>query len=85
MDELHGILTTYEMRTQKEKLGLNEATLKASNKTNGHKDPNYFNCESNAEEAQSLRKIKKGFGIYKCKLPFKCFSCGKIVHFCNNH
>ena len=33
MDELHGILTTYEMRTKQEKQSKKEATFKASKKT----------------------------------------------------
>jgi hypothetical protein len=37
MDELHGILTAYEMRTEKENPTWKEATFKASKKTKGHK------------------------------------------------
>jgi hypothetical protein len=28
-----------------------------------------------------VRKLKKGYGKYKGKLPFKCFNCGKVGHF----
>lgn len=28
-----------------------------------------------------MRKLKKGSGKYKGKLPFKCFNCGKIRNF----
>jgi hypothetical protein len=28
-----------------------------------------------------VRRLKKGSGKYKGKLPFKCFNCGKIGHF----
>jgi len=28
-----------------------------------------------------VRKLKRGFGKYKGKLPFKCFNCGRVVHF----
>jgi hypothetical protein len=28
-----------------------------------------------------LRKLKNGSRKYKGKLPFKCFNCGKLVHF----
>jgi len=28
-----------------------------------------------------VRRLKKGSGKYQGKLPFKCFNCGKIVHF----
>jgi hypothetical protein len=30
------------------------------------------------EVANFIRKLKKGSGKYKGKLPFKCFNCGKI-------
>jgi hypothetical protein len=36
---------------------------------------------SDEEEANFIRKLKKGSGKYKGKLPFKCFNCGKIGHF----
>jgi hypothetical protein len=38
-------------------------------------------CESDAKEAHFVRKLKKGSGKYKGKLPFKCFNCGKVGHF----
>ena len=50
MDELHGILTVYEMRIRKEKLGLKEVVFKASKKTKGHKDHDHSSSESNEEE-----------------------------------
>lgn len=28
-----------------------------------------------------VRKLKRGYGKYKGKFPFKCFNCGKIGHF----
>jgi hypothetical protein len=28
-----------------------------------------------------VRRLTKGSGKYKGKLPFKCFNCGKISHF----
>jgi len=34
MDELHGILTAYEMRIRQEKRSKREASFKSSNKTN---------------------------------------------------
>ena len=36
MDELHGILTTYEMRTTQERPSKNEATFKASKVSKNH-------------------------------------------------
>ena len=37
MDEIHGILIPYEMRTEKENPSRREATFKASKKTRGSK------------------------------------------------
>jgi hypothetical protein len=34
-------------------------------------------------EAKFVKRLKKGSGKYKGKLPFKCFNCGKIGHFAN--
>ncbi|KAH9302639.1 hypothetical protein KI387_014222, partial [Taxus chinensis] len=83
MDELHGILTAYEMRTESNKPAKKEAAFKVSKKkaikeseANGES-----NSEENENEALFIRKLKKGSGRYKGKLPFKCFNCGKIGHF----
>jgi hypothetical protein len=38
---------------------------------------------SYVEEANFIKKLQKGFGKYKGKLPFKCFNCGRIRHFAN--
>jgi hypothetical protein len=35
------------------------------------------------EEANFIKKLKKGSGKFKGKLPFKRFNCGKIGHFAN--
>ena len=36
---------------------------------------------SDEEEANFVRKLKRGQGKYKGKLPFKCFKCGRIGYF----
>jgi hypothetical protein len=38
---------------------------------------------SDVEEANFIKKLHKGSGKYKGKLPFKCFNCGRIKHFSN--
>ena len=73
MDELHGILTAYEMRTGQNGSSRKEADLKASLK-NQSENPN-------DEEALFINKIERGTGKYKVKLPLKCFNCGRIGHF----
>ena len=32
-------------------------------------------------EAKFVRRLTKGLGKYKGKMPFKCCKCGKIGHF----
>ena len=83
MDELHGILTTYEMRAVKEKPSKKQATFKASKKTRNryNKSSNSFDKESNVEESHFMRKLKKGSKEYKGKILLKCFNCGKVGHF----
>ena len=85
MDELHGILTAYEMKTKKENPIKRKTTFKASKMTkNGENESSdIFDNESNAMEVHFVRKLKKGFGKYKSKLPFKFFNCGKVGHFSN--
>jgi hypothetical protein len=41
------------------------------------------NIESDIDEIEAnfVRRLMKGSGKYKGKLPFKCFKCGKIGHF----
>ncbi len=84
MDELHGILTTCEMRIEGPKS--KEATFKAAKKKKERENIHYSSSsisseESYAEIAQFVNKLKRGTGKYKGKLPLKCFRCGKIGHF----
>lgn len=83
MDELHGILTVYEMRIEKENPSKREVVFKASKKMENreHKSSDSFDKESDAKEAHFLRKLKKGSRKYKVKLPSKCFNYGKVGHF----
>ena len=86
VDELHGTLTTYEMRTEQEDTSRKEASFKASNQKGTSKPRPKFDCSSNdesdsEEEANFVRKLKRGTGKYKGKLPLKCFECGRIGHF----
>ena len=86
MDELHGTLTAYEMRIEKEDLAGKEAAFKVTNKrrTIKQKSKTVYNSDDdsdNEEEVNFVRKLKRGTVRYKGKLPFKCFECGRIVHF----
>ncbi|KAH9319555.1 hypothetical protein KI387_021324, partial [Taxus chinensis] len=67
MDELHGILTTYEMRTESNKPSKKEDAFKVSKKEK-IKEPESnenSNNEEDEKEALFIRKLKKGSGKYK--------------------
>jgi hypothetical protein len=87
MDELHGILTAYEMRTKQYNPSRKEATFKASKKTRKNKKKSKSNCSYNDDSYEDeeitnfIRKSRRDTGKYKGKLPLKCFNCGKIGHF----
>ena len=75
MDELHGTLTAYEMRIYIEdgQSKSRKATFKSSNKTQnkGHKQEEMSDDEwDEKEEANFVKRLKKGTGRYKGKLPF---------------
>jgi hypothetical protein len=75
MDELHGSLIAYEMRTgTKSDQPNNEATFKAINKT---KDKDN---DLDEEITNFVRRFQKGIGRYKGKSPLKWFNCGRIWH-----
>ena len=73
VDELHGIVTAYEMRT-----GLNETLKKgaAFKVTSKNQSENLDD-----EEALFVIRLNKGTGKYKGKLPLKYFNCVRIGHF----
>jgi hypothetical protein len=73
-DQLLGTLTAYEMRIVKYKHTSREASFKADK--NEDSEPDEI-------EAKFVKRMKKGSGKYKGKLPFKCFNCGRIGHFAN--
>jgi hypothetical protein len=72
LDQLIGTLNAYEMRITKGKSTTREAYFKVDK----NKDSDIDEIEANF-----VRRLKKGSGKYKGKLPFKCFNYGKIGHF----
>lgn len=62
MDALHGVFTAYELRTKKGKSTLKYVTFKASKNIEELKSNDYSRIESNVEEAQFVRKQKRGSG-----------------------
>ena len=77
VDELHGIFTSYEMRTGQDGSLKKEATFKALSKKQ------YENL--NDEESLFIKKLEKGTSKYKGNLPLKCFNCGRIGNFSNKY
>ena len=73
VDELHEILTAYEMRTRLNETSNKESEFKVSSK--------YQSENLDDEESLFVSKLKKGTRKYKVKLPLKCFNCGRIGHF----
>jgi hypothetical protein len=73
-DQLLGTLTAYEMRIVKDKPTSREASFNADK--NEDSEPDEI-------EAKFVKRLKKGSGQYKGKIPFKCFNCGRIGHFAN--
>eukprot|EP00253_Pinus_taeda_P029858 PITA_29858 len=66
MSQLHGILTAFEMRKE----GPLEATFEASG---------YMSEEE--DEVNFVKNLEWGTGRFEGKLPFKCFSCGRVGHY----
>ena len=80
IDQLHGILTAFEMR-QGGPSQIREAAFKVSargKEKEVFKEPSYISKE---EEVNFVRKLQLGTGRFKGKLPFKCFECGKVGHY----
>jgi hypothetical protein len=91
MDELHGIFTAYEMRTEQENPDIKEAAFKASkrSKKKGKKKEKEHSSNSDISEddeevANFVKRLNKGTNDrYKGKLPLICFNCDGIGHFAN--
>jgi hypothetical protein len=62
-DGLHGIVTTYEMRTKKENPSNKVASFKylKNIKNKEHESSDNFKNEPNSKEGHFVRKIKRGF------------------------
>ena len=75
VDELHGIFTAYEMRTWQNGSSKKEETFKDLSKNQ------FENLDD--EESLFIKKLEKGRGQYKGKLPLKCFNSRRNGHFSN--
>eukprot|EP00253_Pinus_taeda_P030947 PITA_30947 len=77
MSQLHGIITTYEMRKGGPS-DRREATFKASGKGDSY-DSGHMSEEE--EESNFVKNLQQGARRFKGKLPFKCFACGRVGHY----
>jgi hypothetical protein len=86
LDELYGILIAYELRIGRENHSNKETTFKVLKKTEDQKSKLQSSSQEESydeEESNFIKKLQKGLGKYKGKLPFKCFNYGKVGHFQN--
>jgi hypothetical protein len=91
MDELHGIFTTYEMRTKQENLVTKEVAFKASKKSKkkGNQKAKEYRrsndiSEDDEEVSNFVKRLKKEIDDkYRCNLPLICFNCNGIGQFSN--
>jgi hypothetical protein len=91
MDELHGIVIAYEMKTGQENSDIKEAVFKASkrSKKKGKKKEKEHNnnidvLEDDEEVTNFVKILNKGTnGRYRGKIPLICFNCDGIGHFDN--
>ena len=84
LDELYGMLIAYELRIGRENHSKEEIIFKVLKKTEAQKSKLQSSPQEESydeEEANFIKKLQKGSGKYKGKLPFKCFNCGKVGHF----
>ena len=86
MDELHGILTAYEMRAKIDQSRNKEVSFKDSKKIRKDKHTSRTDCsdESNGDGANFIKMLTRGSSKHKGKLPYKCFNCGEIGHLLQN-
>jgi hypothetical protein len=81
MTQLHGILTAFEMRKGGPS-DMREAAFKASAKGKEKEELNESGHISEEEdEVNFVKKLQRGSGRFRGKLPFKCFACGRVGHY----
>jgi hypothetical protein len=90
IDELHGIFTAYEMRTEQENPDVKEEAFKASKRSKKKKkeqeeySSNNDVSEDDEKVANFFKRLNKGTnGKYRGKLPLICFNCDGIGYFAN--
>lgn len=77
MTQLHEILTSFEMRKGGPS-DMREVTFKASGREELNESGHISEGE---EEANFVKNLQRGYEIFRGKLPFKCFSYGRVIHY----
>ena len=77
MSQLYEILTAYEMRKGGPS-DRREAAFKALGKGDYYESSHVPEEE---EESNFVKNLQRGAGRFRGKLPFKCFSCGRVSHY----
>jgi hypothetical protein len=87
MDELNGIFTAYEMRSEQENTDIKEASFKASKRSNKKEKEHSRSSdisEDDEETTNFVKRLNKGTNDrYKGNIPLICFNCDGIGHFDN--
>jgi hypothetical protein len=90
MDDLYGIFTAYEMRTEQENPDVKEAAFKASKRSKKKKkeqeeySSSSDTSEDDEEVANFVKILNKGTNSrYRGKIPLICFNCDGIGNFAN--
>lgn len=79
MDQLYGSISAFEILEFENCNNVKkDATFKATKKI---EDVPVAKNASKDEEANFVRRLKRGSKKYKGKFPFKCFNCGGIGHY----
>eukprot|EP00253_Pinus_taeda_P036315 PITA_36315 len=73
MTQLHRILTTFEMRKGGPS-DMREAAFEVSGNESEY-------ISEGEDEVNFVKNLEQGSGRFKGKLPFKCFSCGRVGHY----
>ena len=73
MIQLHEILNSFEMRKGGPS-DMGEAAFEVSTNESGY-------ISEGEDEVNFVKNLERGSGRFKGKLPFKCFSCGRVGHY----
>ena len=78
--QLHGVLTACEMRKggPSEVKEVDFRATKKGKEIEEQEGPGYVSEE---DEINFVKKPQLGTGRFRGKLPFKCFSCGRVGHY----